>query len=257
MARNRRKHLRMTRPSIDWRAPLLAGALLATLVTAAWPLFLLLDRPVRAIEIEAPFRRVLADRIEAAVASGLPGGFLSADLMAMHREVAGIPWVDRVQIERRWPDALRITLTEQVAAARWGESGLLNMRGELFTVDERHVLAELPKLAGPRGMEAEVTRRYRDLHRRLLRVGMAVAALSVDERGAWRLELTNGVSVQLGRHDVDARIDRFVSVVTVLIASRPSEISYVDMRYSNGFAVGWSRSMNAERSTAGRAVPNA
>jgi cell division protein FtsQ len=105
-------------------------------------------------------------------------------------------------------------------------------------------------------MEAEVTRRYRDLHRRLLRVGMAVAALSVDERGAWRLELTNGVSVQLGRYDVDARIDRFVSVVTVLIASRPSEISYVDMRYSNGFAVGWSQSMNAERAAAGRAVPN-
>ena len=257
MARNRRKRLRMTRPRIDWRAPLLAGSLLATLVTAAWPLFLLLDRPIRAIEIEAPFRRVLADRIEAAVASGLPGGFLSADLVAMQGEVARIPWVDRVQIERRWPDVLRITLTEQVAAARWGESGLLNMRGELFTADERHVPVELPKLAGPDGMEAEVAHRYRNLHRRLLRAGMGVKALSVDERGAWRLALSNGVGVKLGRHDLDARIDRLVAVVTVLIASRPSEIAYIDLRYSNGFAVGWSRSMNAERSTAGRAVPNA
>ncbi|HUO82862.1 MAG TPA: cell division protein FtsQ/DivIB [Gammaproteobacteria bacterium] len=257
MARNRRKRLRMTRPRIDWRAPLLAGSLLATLVTAAWPLFLLLDRPIRAIEIEAPFRRVLADRIEAAVASGLPGGFLSADLVAMQGEVARIPWVDRVQIERRWPDVLRITLTEQVAAARWGESGLLNMRGELFTADERHVPVELPKLAGPDGMEAEVAHRYRDLHRRLLRAGMGVTALSVDERGAWRLELSNGVGVQLGRHDIDARIDRLVAVVTVLIASRPSEIAYIDLRYSNGFAVGWSRSMNAERSVSGKAVPNA
>lgn len=248
MMRNRRKRARPARRRrIDWGAPLLAGTLLAMVVAAAFPVLWLLDRPIRAIEIEAPFRRVLADRIEAAVASELPGGFLSADLEAMRRQVAAIPWVDRVQIERRWPDSLRIKLTEQVAAARWGEAGLLNMRGELFAADARHVPVELPRLAGPDGMEIEVAQRYRDLHRRLLKLGMDVAALSVDERGAWQLELSNGVGVQLGRHDVDARIDRFVAVVTVLIATRPSEISYIDMRYSNGFAVGWSRPMNAER----------
>lgn len=257
MAHNRRRRARPARRRIDWYAPLLAGAVLAAAVAAAWPLLFVLDRPIRAIEIEAPFRRVLADRIEAAVATGLPGGFLSADLEAMQRAVAEIPWVDRVQIERRWPDSLRVTLTEQVAAARWGASGLLNMRGELFAADERHLPVELPRLGGPEGMEAEVTHRYRDLHRRLLKYGMGVAALSVDDRGAWQLELTNGVGVQLGRTDIDARIDRFVAVVTGLIASRPTEISYVDMRYSNGFAVGWSRSMNAGHSPAARTVPNA
>lgn len=231
---------------IDWRAPLLSGALLAGLVAAVYPALLLLDRPIREIEIKAPFERVMADRIEAAAASELPAGFLSADLAAMQRKLAAIPWVDRVQIERRWPDTLRMTLTEQVAAARWGASGLLNTRGELFLAEARHVPAELPRLAGPEGMEAEVARRYREVHRRLLRQGMGVAALCVDERGAWRLALTNGVEIQLGRNDIEARIDRLVAVVTVLIASRPSEISYVDMRYSNGFAVGWHRSMNAD-----------
>lgn len=248
MGRNRRKRA-SSKPRwrrIDWRAPLLSGALLAGVVAAVYPAIELLDRPIRAIEIEAPFERVLADRIEAAAAGELPGGFLSVDLEGMRRRIAAIPWVDRVQVERRWPDSLHIVLTEQVAAARWGESGLLNTRGELFLPEARHVPAELPRLDGPPGTETEVALRYRDIHRRLLKHGMGVASLSVDERGAWQLEMTNGVEVQLGRHELDERVDRLVAVVTLLIASRPREISYVDMRYSNGFAVGWHRSMNAD-----------
>ncbi|MGH8495324.1 MAG: cell division protein FtsQ/DivIB [Gammaproteobacteria bacterium] len=262
MARNRiQKRRARAKPRwrrIDWRAPLLSGALLAGLVASAYPALHLLDRPIRAIEIEAPFERVLADRIEAAAAGELPAGFLSVDLEGMRQRIAAIPWVDRVQIERRWPGALHITLTEQVAAARWGESGLLNTRGELFIPEARHVPAELPQLDGPQGMEIEVAKRYRDIHQRLLRHGMGVASLSVDERGAWSLEMTNGVEVHLGRHEIDDRVDRLVAVVTLLIASRPREISYVDMRYSNGFAVGWHRAMNAdaERSRPKQAEPN-
>ncbi|CAN5281138.1 cell division protein FtsQ/DivIB [soil metagenome] len=258
MARNRRKRRRtaVRRVRIDWRTPLLSGTVLAALVAAAYPAWLLLDRPIQEIHLSAPFERVKADRIEAVAATELPGGFLSVDLEAMRRAIDGIPWVDQVQIERRWPHTLHVILTEQVAAARWGRSGLLNMRGELFLTDARHVPVELPRLSGPEGMETEVTRRYRQIHRRLLAHGMGVSSLAVDARGAWRLALTNGVTVRLGRDDIDARLDRFVAVVTVLIASRPSEIAYVDMRYSNGFAVGWHRQANVATDASGRVAPS-
>jgi len=44
---------------------------------------------------------------------------------------------------------------------------------------------------------------------------------------------------RLGRLQVDERIDRFIRTASQVIAHRLTDISYVDMRYSNGFAIGW------------------
>jgi hypothetical protein len=55
-----------------------------------------------------------------------------------------LPWVEHARIQRRWPNSLHVTVIEQTAAARWGESGLLNTRGELFVKSATHVPAELP-----------------------------------------------------------------------------------------------------------------
>ena len=68
---------------------------------------------------------------------------------------------------------------------------------------------------------------------------MRIAALRLDERGAWEMDLDSGVTVRLGRREVEERIDRFIRTASQVIAHRLSEITYVDMRYSNGFAIGW------------------
>jgi cell division protein FtsQ len=71
---------------------------------------------------------------------------------------------------------------------------------------------------------------------------MRVAALRLDERGAWEMDLDNGVVVRLGRRDVEERFDRFIRTAAQVIAHRLTDINYVDMRYSNGFAIGWRNS---------------
>ena len=53
------------------------------------------------------------------------------------------------------------------------------------------------------------------------------------------LELSTGVTVRLGRRQVDERMDRFVQFGVQVISGRAAEVRYVDMRYSNGFAIGW------------------
>ncbi|HYM36137.1 MAG TPA: cell division protein FtsQ/DivIB, partial [Steroidobacteraceae bacterium] len=52
---------------------------------------------------------------------------------------------------------------------------------------------------------------------------------------------TGGVVVRLGRQDVEERLNRFIVAASPLVATRAGEVNYVDMRYSNGFAVGWMR----------------
>jgi cell division protein FtsQ len=134
---------------------------------------------------------------------------------------------------------LHVSVIEQTAAARWDDSGLLNTRGELFVRAAAHVPAELPRLSGPDGTESQVAQRYLTAQARMLEAGMRIAALRLDERGAWEIDLDSGVTIRLGRRDVDARLDRFIRTASQVISHHAGDIAYVDMRYANGFAIGW------------------
>ena len=221
---------------VRWIAPLIAcGAVAATYLVSAN----LLDRPIRSLQISGPFQRVTPLQIEAAISDELDDGFVSADLSEIQQRVVALPWIDKATVARRWPNRIRITVTEQVPAAIWGEDGLLNVRGELFVKNARHVPAELPRLSGPEDRSADVARRYLAVRDKLIPLGLDLRRVHLDPRGAWDMTLSNGVEVRLGRRDVDERTDLFLDVVANIITSRAADIAYVDMRYSNGFTIGW------------------
>ncbi|MDA0705500.1 MAG: cell division protein FtsQ/DivIB [Proteobacteria bacterium] len=203
-----------------------------------------LDKPIRSIEIVGPFQRVTALEIEAAISEEMENGFVSADLSTIQQRITGLPWIDEATVARRWPSRLRITVTEQVPAAIWGESGLLNVRGELFVRSVRHVPAELPRLSGPEDRAAEVARRYLEVRQRLIPVGLDLRRVHLDARGAWEMTLQNGVEIRLGRRDIEVRTELFLDIVADIITGRAAEIQYVDMRYSNGFTIGWNDGSN-------------
>jgi cell division protein FtsQ len=223
----------------QWRRYARRGVLLLLICSSLAALMWGLDRPVRVVSIDGSFQRVSPGQIETAVAPFAREGFMSANLGDIERAVEALPWVDHARIARHWPNSLHVTVTEQTPAARWGEAGLLNTRGELFVREATHVPAELPRLSGPDGSEPQVAQRYLAVQGRMLEIGMRIAALRLDERGAWEMDLDSGVTVRLGRRDVEERIDRFIKTTSQVIAHRLTEITYVDMRYSNGFAIGW------------------
>jgi cell division protein FtsQ len=242
-ARNRRKEaggwfLRM--PAINWRRFLPAGLAVLALVVVVGGARLALDQPVKRVEISGRFQRVQVLDVEHVVRGALGRqGLVSVDLQAVSLAVQQIPWVDRASVARAWPNGLRVQVVEQMPVARWGESGLLNTRGEIFVHDARHIPAELPELVGPPGYEAKMTERYLAAQPRLVEAGMRISKLLMDERGSWELLLDNGVRLRLGRLQVDERFDRFIAAAAHIVTTRATEINYVDMRYANGFAIGW------------------
>ena len=244
----RRVESRLTRlrlPSIgaQWRGRLtalvVASLLVATFVGVFRGAKFVFDQPVRNLVVEGTFQRVAPIQVEAAVADGLDDGFLSVDLGALRERVQALDWVDRVNVGRSWPDTLVVRVTEHQAAARWGESGLLNVRGELFTEQSQHAFPELPSLGGPRGSERDVARRYLAVRGKLVQADLTLESLRMDERGAWRLVLGGGQEIRLGRRDIDERLYRFFDVVAPALAKELNRVEYVDLRYTNGFAVGW------------------
>jgi cell division protein FtsQ len=224
---------------VDWRVIGGSAAVLASCALLTLLLTIALDRPVRRVLLEGSFQRVAPPDIEAAVTGAMRGGLADVDLEEVRERVERIDWVDHAVVQRRWPDAIRVVVTEQVAAARWNEAGLLNARGELFLRNARYVPPELPQLEGPDGSEGVVAQLYLDVQGRLLEAGLRLTGVRLDERGAWELELGNGVRVRLGRLAVTDRLERFIRHASPLVAKRSAEIDHVDMRYTNGFSVGW------------------
>lgn len=228
-------------PALNWRALGTTAIFFALATGVGYGLIYALDQPIRIVSVEGRFQRVSPVQVEQAVTTGLTAGFMTVDLAAVRERVQALAWVDDARVSRRWPNGLRVDITEQVPAARWGESGLLNTRGELFIRDARHVPPELPRLEGPDGSEWQVAQRYLSAQGRLIEAGTRLTALELDARGAWRLELVNGVEVRLGRREVEDRLDRFIHTALPVMSPRAREVAYIDMRYSNGFAIGWKK----------------
>jgi cell division protein FtsQ len=249
--KNRRKQNERSKwrlPSIDLRRWAMTGVSLAGIAAVIGVILWALDQPIETVSASGRFQRVSPVDVEQAVKQRVRNaGLVSVDLEAVRTAIEALSWVDTVSVSRAWPRGLHVIVVEQVAAARWGTNGLLNTRGELFVNDARHVPAELAQLSGPDGTENIVAQRYLASQRRLTEAGLRLTALRLDARGAWEMNLANGVSVRLGRRQVDERFERFVTTAGKLVAQRPDDIVYIDMRYTNGFAVGW-RSAAARRS---------
>ncbi len=61
-------------------------------------------------------------------------------------------------------------------------------------------------------------------------------------RRSWQLTLNNDIKLNLGRGDTMKRPARFIELYPVLQQQAQTdgkEISYVDLRYDSGAAVGW------------------
>jgi cell division protein FtsQ len=240
-ARKERRQIfaRITLPKVNWSRVLtltiLGAAMMMGHLASNW----LMDRPIDAVVINGAFQRVTAVQLEETLTPHVETGFLNADLNAMRAELEGIAWVANASVSRRWPGSIEVLITEETPAACWGDGGLLNIDGDLFVEEATHVPAELPRLNGPDGSQHRVAAMYFQIQQRLEHRGLTAVSLQLDGRGAWEFVLNNGIVVRLGASAVDLRLNRFFVALDQVLASRAEYVDYIDMRYTNGFAIGW------------------
>ena len=72
-----------------------------------------------------------------------------------------------------------------------------------------------------------------------LPMGLEIGELSLDRRGAWSMQLSNGTRVQLGRESARERLQRLLVSWDSLMLEEAAPPQDVDLRYTNGFAVLW------------------
>ncbi|HET7371050.1 MAG TPA: cell division protein FtsQ/DivIB [Gammaproteobacteria bacterium] len=189
--------------------------------------------------VRGDFKRVDPASVRAAIRPHLGGGFFRVDLDAIRAAVIALPWVSDAAVRLEWPSTLKVDLREQRAVALWNDDGLVNADGVRFAHQVPADLSNLPQLAGPDDSTADVLDQWRTMAVRLRGDSLKLAGLTLDARGAWRARLASGLELRLGRDHAAENLQRFVQVVPRVLGTRLADAAYIDLRYTNGFAVGW------------------
>ncbi len=99
----------------------IAAVALAALAIAGVLTMGALDQNITQVAVTGRFQRVSPIEVEQAVKARVRDiGLVSVDLAAVQRAVEQLPWVDTASVERQWPRALNIRVTEQVARGPLG-----------------------------------------------------------------------------------------------------------------------------------------
>ncbi|MDY0971554.1 cell division protein FtsQ [Siccibacter turicensis] len=177
------------------------------------------------------------------LALGAPGTFMTQDVNIIQSQIERLPWIKQASVRKQWPDELKIHLVEYVPLARWNDQHMIDADGNSFSVPaERTSKQTLPMLYGPEGSENEVLQGYRNMGAVLAKDKLALKDAAMTARRSWQLTLSNDIKLNLGRGDTIKRLERFIELYPVLQQQAQADgkiISYVDLRYDSGAAVGW------------------
>lgn len=201
----------------------------AAVYTARLPQFAL-----REVRVAGELKHVTREQVEDVVRREVKGGFFTVNLGAARAAFERLPWVRGAKVRREWPARLDVVLEEHTPLARWGNEALVNTQGEVFRAAFD---GELPVFVGPEGSAREIAIQYRYFQRSLKAIGQAPVQVLVNARRAWQLKLGDGLTLELGREDIEARLARFVALHDRTIGRLGRRVDYVDLRYANGFAV--------------------
>ena len=83
---------------------------------------------------------------------------------------------------------------------------------------------------------------YRQMSAVLAASKFSVKAASMTARHSWQLVTGDDVRIELGRSDNMKRLKRFIELWPVIQQQATADnkrVSYVDLRYDSGAAVGW------------------
>jgi len=221
------------------------GVLIVVVSMLVWPLLqgmIKEARPIRHVGVEGEFQYISKEDIQSKVMPLIQDGYFAISLQEIQQAVMSLPWAEKVQVQRVWPDTVKLRLYEQKPVVRWQENSLLNIRGEVFKPLNIEQFKFLPALYGPAEQRQRLLEVMYGLSIGLMDQGLRLTEFRVSNRQSWLLTMENGMAVQLGRFEPLSKLTLLLKAFVVSGNELVSKIAYVDMRYPNGYAVRWRES---------------
>ena len=177
------------------------------------------------------------------------GNFFSVRLEDVKRGFESMPWVRHANVRRVWPNGLIVSIEEQKPFGTWGGADshtLMNTHGELFAgrVSDVGDGIQLVDFSGPEDASKEVMRLYERANAWFKPWSAEVKSLTLSERYAWHVKLSNGMKVEFGRDEENSdktltedRVARLFKYWPEVQEKWANRVDAIDLRYANGFAV--------------------
>ncbi len=201
--------------------------------------------PIRWLEIDGQFERVSAEQVRAKLSPLVSGSFFTVNTKVIRETASEMPWVASVSVQKTWPDTVQVTIHEHTPVVHWVDDYLLDASGQPFNVPSAMDIQGLPWLEGPQSQLELVFENWKKFDDRLGRIGQQIDRLTLDPRGSWSARLNGGTEVKFGKGDVFKNLDILVSTWSGLMQGQPLPPVSIDLRYTNGLAVLWSKNIEA------------
>ena len=188
-------------------------------------------------QIENSLEHVTLDDIDETMLPYLSQSFWDVDLMGLQSALESIEWVSEASITRRWPSSLKISITEHVPVARWGDHQLLSQDAVVFTPQSQQGFESLVQLNADPVQAKLLLAALNRFQAQLDLLDWRLIALSQQVDGVFRVQLDSGIELIVDDSNWEQRLQRFVLAYPKLQTQWVETAIRYDLRYSNGLAI--------------------
>ncbi|QOI11264.1 cell division protein FtsQ/DivIB [Blochmannia endosymbiont of Colobopsis nipponica] len=180
--------------------------------------------------------------------AGSNPNFMQCDVFAIHKYLKELSWIKEVSVRKQWPNILKIRIVEYEPVAYWNDVYMLDSNGVIFQIPtERMHKYFLPMLYGSTRDVLDLLTGYYLLNEIVTFSNFKIKSIKLDNRYSWQIILQDNIILKLGRKNKVKKLQNFIKIYPFFLESlkdKAKYISYIDLRYDHGFAVGWISSNN-------------
>lgn len=205
--------------------------------------------PVRAVAIDGALKRLTKKELADITGRMVAGeNITTLNLDELSSTIAQMPWVAKVIVKKRMPDTIEISVREHEPAAYFND-GLYDASTKTpFYPDMEHFNLPLVRLRATHdNLASDVYDRARVFMRQFKDSRYEIVEVSLDKARCYRVKLSNGIELVLGRDDGKTTlIDRIKVFKEAFLQTNidVNAVEYIDLRYDSGFAIGFKKHRN-------------
>tara|TARA_B100001093_G_scaffold31966_1_gene27627 strand:- start:222 stop:917 length:696 start_codon:yes stop_codon:yes gene_type:complete len=165
--------------------------------------------------------------------------FFNINMDYLKNSIEKVDWVRNANIRRSYPNKVIIFIEEYKPVAVWNNDFYISENGNIFSANK--IEKKLPKLSSFANRNIIIFEYFSLISDGILnnKINEKIYQIKEDEIRSLTVSFASNIAVKFGSQNIKERIDIFLKVYKTLNSSDLKKIRYIDMRYSNGFSIGW------------------
>ena len=165
--------------------------------------------------------------------------FFNINLDYLKNSIEKVAWVKNAYIRRSYPNEVIIFIEEYTPVAVWNNDYYISENGYIFSANK--IEKKLPKISSYSNRNIIIFEYFSLISDgiRKNKLNDKILLIKENEIRSLTVLLESNIAIKFGSKNIEERIGIFFKAYKTLNTSDLKKIRYIDMRYSNGFSIGW------------------